>query len=55
MHLSDKMRHYLRIKDWKRIGPEKQAGATILIYHKIDFNEKMRKDASDSSKKNLPR
>jgi exonuclease III len=42
-HLSDKDRHYLRVKDWKTIfqanGPEKQAGVAILISNKIDFIE----------------
>jgi exonuclease III len=40
-HLSDKDRHYLRIKGWKRIfqpnGPKKQAGVAILISNKINF------------------
>jgi hypothetical protein len=41
MHLSDKDRHYLRVKVWKTIfqaiGPNKQAGGAILILDKIDF------------------
>ena len=41
MYLSDKDRHYLRIKGWKIIfqanGPKKQAGVAILILDKIDF------------------
>jgi hypothetical protein len=41
MHLSDKDRHYLRVKGWKTIfqanGPKKQAGVAILISNKIDF------------------
>ena len=41
MHLSDKDRHYLKIKGWNTIfqanGPEKQAGVAILILNKINF------------------
>ena len=40
-HLSDKDRHYLRVKCWKTIfqanGPKKEAGVTILILNKINF------------------
>jgi exonuclease III len=45
MHLSDKDRHYLRVKSWKTIfqakGPKKQAGVAILILNKIDFQPKV--------------
>jgi hypothetical protein len=63
-HLSDKDRHYLRVKGWQTIfqanGPKKQAGVTILISNKIDFQPKVNNkdkegDTSYSSKKNLPR
>jgi exonuclease III len=41
----DKGRHYLRVKGWKIIfqanGPKKQAGVTILISNKIDFQPKV--------------
>jgi exonuclease III len=44
LHLSDKDRHYLRVKGWKRIlqanGPKKQAGVAILIANKINFQSK---------------
>ena len=58
MHLSDLDQYYLRIKGWKTIfqanGPKKQAGITILISNKIDFQpklpKKVRKDTSYSSK-----
>ena len=47
MHLSDKDRHYLRIKGWKTIfqanGSKKQAGVAILISNKIDFKPKVNK------------
>ena len=47
MHLSDKDRHYLRVKGWKIIfqanGPKKQAGIAILISNKIDFQPKVMK------------
>jgi exonuclease III len=36
------LKHWLRAKDWKKIyqanGPGKQAGITILISDKVDFN-----------------
>jgi exonuclease III len=39
-HLSDKDRHYLRVKGWETIfqanGLKKQAGAVILILNKIE-------------------
>ena len=45
MHLSDKDRHYLRVKGRKTIfqanGPKKQAGVAILILNKIDFQPKV--------------
>jgi exonuclease III len=45
MHLSDKDRHYLRVKGWKAIfqanGPKKQGGVGILISNKIDFHPKV--------------
>jgi exonuclease III len=48
-HLSNKDRHYLRVRGWKTIfqanGPKKQAGVAILISNKIDFQPKvMKKD-----------
>ena len=54
MHLSDKHRHYLRIKGWKTIfqvnGPKKQAEVAILIWNKMDIppklSGKIRKDTS---------
>jgi exonuclease III len=45
MHLSDKDRHYLRVKGWKTIlqanGSKKQAGVAILILNKINFQTKV--------------
>jgi hypothetical protein len=45
MHLSDKDRHYLRVKGWKTIFqvnvPKKQAGVVILISIKIHFQTKV--------------
>jgi hypothetical protein len=42
--LSDKDRHYLRVKGWKSIfqanDPKKQAGVAILISNKITFQPK---------------
>jgi exonuclease III len=47
-HLSDKDRHYLRVKGWKTIcqanDPKKQAGVAILILNKIDFQPKVLKN-----------
>ena len=44
-HLSDKGRHYLRVKGWKTIfqanGPKKQAGVAILILNKSNFQPKV--------------
>jgi hypothetical protein len=44
IHLSDKDRHYLRIKDWKTIfqasSPKKQDEVAILILNKSDFQPK---------------
>ena len=41
-HLSEKDRHYLRVKGWKTIfqanGPKKKAGVAILISNKIDLS-----------------
>ena len=64
MHLSNKDRQYLRVKDWNTIfqanGPIKQAGVAILISNKIDFHPKViRKDKEGQllfgQRKNLPR
>jgi exonuclease III len=50
IHLTDKDRHYIKVKDWKTIlqanGPKKQAGVgswkqAILISNKIDFQPKV--------------
>ena len=44
-HLSEKDRHYLRVKGWKTIfqanGLKKQAGVAILISNKINFQPKV--------------
>jgi hypothetical protein len=44
-HLSDKDRHYFRVKGWKTIfqanGPKKQAEVAILISNKINFQPKV--------------
>ena len=44
-HLSDKNRHYLRIRGWKRNFQancsKKQAGIIILISNKIDYQPKV--------------
>jgi hypothetical protein len=44
-HLNNKDRHYLRVKGWKKVfqesGPRKQAGVSILISNKIDFQPKV--------------
>jgi hypothetical protein len=41
MNLSDKGRHYLRVKCWKTIfqanGPKKQTGIAILLSNRINF------------------
>jgi exonuclease III len=41
-HLIDRKKHWLRVKDWKKIdqanGPQKQAGVATLISHKVDFH-----------------
>jgi exonuclease III len=43
--LREKDRHYLRVKGWKTIfqanGSKKQAGVSILISNKIDFQTKV--------------
>jgi exonuclease III len=40
-HLTDRNKHRLRMKGWKKTyqanGPRKQAGVTILISDKVDF------------------
>jgi exonuclease III len=40
-HLSNKNKHWLRVKGWKNIyqanGPREQAGVAILISDKVDF------------------
>jgi exonuclease III len=40
-HLINRNKHWLRVKDWKKIyqgnSPWKQAGVTILILDKVDF------------------
>jgi exonuclease III len=45
MHLSDKGRHYLRVKGWKTIFQvnvfKKQAGIAILILNKINSQTKV--------------
>jgi len=44
-NLTDKDRHYLRVKGWKKFfqvdGHKKQAGVAILISNKIDFQPKV--------------
>ena len=63
MHLSDKDRHYLRVKGWKTIfqayGPKKQAGIAILIANTINFQPKVLKKDKEVhfilTKENLPR
>jgi exonuclease III len=46
-HLSEKDRHYLRVKGWKTIfqanGPKKKAGVAILISNKSNFQPKVKK------------
>jgi hypothetical protein len=45
MHLSDKGRHYLRVKHWTTVfqanGPKKQAGVAILVSNKNNFQPKV--------------
>jgi exonuclease III len=40
-HVIDRNKHWLRVKDWKKIyqanGLQKQAGVAILILDKVDF------------------
>jgi exonuclease III len=47
IHLNNKDRHYLRVKDWKNVfqanGPKKQVQVVILIANKIDFQPKVLK------------
>jgi hypothetical protein len=44
-YLSNKYRHYIRVKGWKKVflasDPRKQARVTILISNKIDFQPKV--------------
>jgi hypothetical protein len=44
-HLTDRNKHCLRVKGWKKIyqanGPQKQAGVAILISDKVDFKPKL--------------
>ena len=51
LHLSDKGRHYLRIKGWKTIfqanGPKKQTGVAILISCKINFQPEVIKEGKE--------
>jgi exonuclease III len=41
MHLTDRNKHWLRVKGWKKIyqanGPRNQAEVEILISDKVDF------------------
>jgi hypothetical protein len=40
-HLTDRNKHWLRVKDskiYQANGPRKQAGVTILTSDKVDFN-----------------
>jgi exonuclease III len=43
-HRTEKNKHWLRIKGWKKVfqvnGPHKQAGVTILISEEVDFKLK---------------
>ena len=64
MHLSVKDKYYLRLKVWKTVShansPRKQAGVTILISNKIDFQPKVIKKDREGhfvliKGKNLPR
>jgi hypothetical protein len=45
IHLNNKDRHYLRVKEWKKVfqanGAKKQAGLAILISNKIAFQPKV--------------
>ena len=58
MHLSEKGRHYLRVKGWKTIfkanRPKNQAGVAIVVSNKINFQSKdiknIRNDTSYWSK-----
>ena len=53
-HLSDKGRHYFRVKGWKTIfqanGPKKQAGVAIEISNKLDFQPKVLKQRNKQQK-----
>ena len=50
-HLSDKGRHYLRVKGWKTIfqanGPKRQGVIDILILNKINFQPKVIKKVKE--------
>jgi exonuclease III len=52
-HLREKDRHYPRMKGWKTIfkanGMKKQAGVSILISNKIDFQPKVIKKKEGTS------
>jgi hypothetical protein len=45
MHLTDKDKHWLSKKGWKKIfqanGHSKQTGIATLIFHKADFKPKL--------------
>jgi hypothetical protein len=51
MHLSEKGRHYFRVKGWKTIfqanSPKTQAGVAILISNKINFQPKVIKKVKE--------
>jgi exonuclease III len=51
-HLTDKNKHWLRVKGWKKIfqanGPHKKAGIGILIYGKVDFRLKSARTDNES-------
>jgi exonuclease III len=51
MHLSNKDRHYLRVKGWNTIfqanGPKKQAGTAIQMPNKCDFQTKVNKNGKE--------
>ena len=58
MYLSDKERHYLRVKGWKTIlqvnGLKKQAGVAILISNKIEFQPKVIKKDKEGQALHTP-
>jgi hypothetical protein len=62
MHISDRDRHYLRVKGWKKIfqlsDSEKNVGVAILIWNKTDFKQNLSKKIRTLhtlQRKNLPR